>query len=325
MSKLVKGVKKVFKKVGQAIKKFAKSKIGKVIIAAAAIYFTGGLAAGSFAPSAVFGQIASTAGSMATGVGEALGFAAPAAEATTSTGLLLADASEAAAAGVGATEAAGGAELLAGGGDLLGENAVNFAGGTSETLGGAGGGTPANLTDNIAAMLEENAAAPTPTNLAEAAPQLSLDPSSLPQVQSGATNAMSQMPALPEAQRGWISEALNKVGIDIKTPEGKFIAGQMLMGAGKGAAGYFASQAEADAAAAMYAERLRNRGVGDYTSWFRQPQPANIAQAQATTPESAKVYLGERESEAGAQPRSGSSQVARTYIAGKTLPAQRRA
>ena len=50
MSKVVsgigRGIKKVLSGIGKAAKKFVKSKIGKVIIGAALIYFTGGMAAG---------------------------------------------------------------------------------------------------------------------------------------------------------------------------------------------------------------------------------------------------------------------------------------
>jgi len=47
MSGLVKGVKKVFKAVGSAVKKIVKSPIFKAVAIAAAVYFTGGLAMGA--------------------------------------------------------------------------------------------------------------------------------------------------------------------------------------------------------------------------------------------------------------------------------------
>jgi hypothetical protein len=72
MSKAVKSVgravSKTFKKVTDTVKKVAKSKVGKALVGAAAIYFTGGLAAGSFAPSAVGSQIMSWASSGANAV-----------------------------------------------------------------------------------------------------------------------------------------------------------------------------------------------------------------------------------------------------------------
>lgn len=315
MSKIVKGVKKVFKKVGNAIKKFAKSKIGKVIIAAAAIYFTAGLAAGSFAPSAVFGQVATTAGNIATGIGEAMGIGGTTAAAGTDAALTAATDAAITAAEVGS--ASEGASLFAGAGtgaeaataalqgDLLGEGAVNLAeaGGIVEA---GGGGGASNLADVMSPAFEESA---TEKFISEGG----LRGVQMPTVAAEVGNAATQ--------QSWIGEALKKIGIDIATPEGKFLAGQMVMGAAKGTLGYYASQQEAEQAAAMYAERLRNRAVGDYTGWFNK-NPVNIAQAQSQTPESAKVYLGESENES--QPRAGSSKVARTYIAGKTLPATRR-
>lgn len=113
MSGVVKGVKKVFKKVGSAAKKLWKNKIVRAIVIAAAIYFTGGLAAGamgSTTAAAMPGITAAakglgiTAGAFGTGAGT---FAAG------STGLLM-PAAEAAAEIGAATSAAEGATLLSG-------------------------------------------------------------------------------------------------------------------------------------------------------------------------------------------------------------------
>lgn len=65
MSGVVKGVKKVFKKVGKAVKKLWKNKIVRAIVIAAAIYFTAGAAAAYFAaPAAGAAGTTAAAGSM---------------------------------------------------------------------------------------------------------------------------------------------------------------------------------------------------------------------------------------------------------------------
>lgn len=60
MSSVVKSVKKVFKKVGQAIKKVVKSKVFKALVIAAAVLYTGGAAAGYFGAAETAGSIAAT-------------------------------------------------------------------------------------------------------------------------------------------------------------------------------------------------------------------------------------------------------------------------
>lgn len=73
MSKAIKSVgnavTKVFKTVTNTVKKVTKSNVGKALLGAAAIYFTGGLAAGSFAPSAVGTQLTSWVSTGANAVG----------------------------------------------------------------------------------------------------------------------------------------------------------------------------------------------------------------------------------------------------------------
>lgn len=64
---ITKGIAKVVTKIpiaGKVIKKLSKSTLGKVVLFAAAVYLTGGLAAGSFAPGAVFGQLGTWGGSL---------------------------------------------------------------------------------------------------------------------------------------------------------------------------------------------------------------------------------------------------------------------
>lgn len=67
MSKIVKSIKRVIKKVGQVVKKIAKSKIGKMIFAAAAIYFGAPMVMGAFGASgaAAAGGLSGMAGASA--------------------------------------------------------------------------------------------------------------------------------------------------------------------------------------------------------------------------------------------------------------------
>ena len=75
MSKVVKSVGKVVRGVGRAVKKFAKSKVGKVLIGAAAMYFgvpmisgaLSGAAAGAAAGSGVMGTISGALSGAASG------------------------------------------------------------------------------------------------------------------------------------------------------------------------------------------------------------------------------------------------------------------
>ncbi|MCA3064979.1 MAG: hypothetical protein ING61_16165 [Rhodocyclaceae bacterium] len=124
MSKAIKSVgnavTKVFKTVTNTVKKVTKSKVGKALLAAAAIYFTGGLAAGSFAPSAVGAQLTSWVSTGANAVGN---FANS-----------LFGGGGAAAAGTTATSAATGATTAASGLGAAGTEAI-FAAGAPSTLG----------------------------------------------------------------------------------------------------------------------------------------------------------------------------------------------
>ena len=81
IKKVVKGVAKVIKKtvkgVAKVVKKVAKSKIFKAVLAAAAIYVTGGAAAGAFGASGttgMFGKWATQYGSgiFSSGIGKAV-------------------------------------------------------------------------------------------------------------------------------------------------------------------------------------------------------------------------------------------------------------
>ncbi len=77
MSGLVKGVKKVFKAIGNAVKKVMKTTIGKILVGALAI-FTGGAALAAFGAmgaGATFGSVmsAAVAGGAETAGGHAAG------------------------------------------------------------------------------------------------------------------------------------------------------------------------------------------------------------------------------------------------------------
>lgn len=91
LKKIVDGVKKVFKKVVKTVKKVVQSDFFKIAAAAAAIYFTAGVASGALggasaagsgaAAGASAGSAAATAGlgtTIQTGVGTAMSFASPA-------------------------------------------------------------------------------------------------------------------------------------------------------------------------------------------------------------------------------------------------------
>jgi hypothetical protein len=141
LKKIVKGVAKPFKKIWELqkkgfkeLKRFSKTGLGKLVIAAAAIYITGGLMAGSFAPGAVFGS--QGLGSL----GAKFGFTG-----ATNAGAATAGASTSAAAGTAAgTSAAAGS--AAGSASLASTiPQVGFSGGlasgatTGATLGASGG------------------------------------------------------------------------------------------------------------------------------------------------------------------------------------------
>lgn len=101
LSKIIKGVKNIFKgvkkvvsKVWKGVKKFAKSKVGKIVLAGAAIYF-GGAALGAWggggtaatsAASTASQLAASTVPTAASGVGVGAGAAASTAAASTAAG-----------------------------------------------------------------------------------------------------------------------------------------------------------------------------------------------------------------------------------------------
>jgi len=102
MSKIVKGVKKVFKTVAKVVKK-----VWKPLAIAAAVYFTAGLAASAFAPAS----------------------AAISTSAAASTGVL--------ASGAGAA-AAGGGSILAGAGGIFGATGVASAAGAGAAVAGSG-------------------------------------------------------------------------------------------------------------------------------------------------------------------------------------------
>lgn len=72
VKKVAKGIKKVAKKVWKGVKKFAKSKIGKIIIAAAAIYITGGMAGAWASPTWLGGSGFAAAGTTTSTLGSGL-------------------------------------------------------------------------------------------------------------------------------------------------------------------------------------------------------------------------------------------------------------
>lgn len=118
VSGIGRGIKKVLSGIGKAAKKFVKSTIGKVIIAAALIYFTGGLGLGA-APAGAGATGAATAAGTAAGIDGAAALALGVAPEA------VAGAAGSATAGLGGTAAAGlGAGITEAG---IGELGINTA------------------------------------------------------------------------------------------------------------------------------------------------------------------------------------------------------
>lgn len=143
MSGVVKGVKKVFKKIGQAVKKIVKSPIFKAIVIAAAIYFTGGLAAGAMGSTTAAALPGISTAAEMLGI-EAGAFATSAAESAfvvSETGLMVPAAEAVAEGGTAAAssiEAAGGATQLAGEGMVPGAETGFIEGAGNVTADAAG-------------------------------------------------------------------------------------------------------------------------------------------------------------------------------------------
>lgn len=169
MSGLVKGVKKVFKAIGNAVKKVLKSPIFKAILIAAAVIFTGGAAIGAFgalAGGASFG--AAMSAGLAAGIAPfsaAMSALSGAASSLTGGGAMATAAAEAAAPGAlaWATPAAETASLFAGEA-AAGTVAETLASGTAETLASGAGETLASgageTLANSAGEVLANGAAP---------------------------------------------------------------------------------------------------------------------------------------------------------------------
>lgn len=122
--------------VGKVIKKAWQSKLGKLLVIAAAIYVTGGLAAGSFAPSAVGTQLGSWAGISA---GSTAGTGATAA--VSGTGGLTGATSLSSGLGLSTAATEAGAGALAGSAGSIGTIATGA--GTAASTAGAAGATTA--------------------------------------------------------------------------------------------------------------------------------------------------------------------------------------
>lgn len=203
MSGLVKGVKKVFSAIGNAVKKIMKSPIFKALLIAAAVIFTGGAALGAFAAmgtaGATFGSVMAaglSAGAApfsaalgaltgaASSVGSALGIGTAAAEGTAAVGAAGVVEGGTMAAAAAEAAAPGAASWLAPAADTAGLFGETVAGGAAASEGAAGlaaqGGTDAMGTYAAQAGADGAAswAAPTvsqtaaqPFNLANVAPE----------------------------------------------------------------------------------------------------------------------------------------------------------
>jgi len=153
MSGVVKGVKKAFKAIGNAVKKVLKSPIFKVVLGVAAAIFTGGAAIGAFGAmgtaGATFGSVVSAAvsGGLAP-FQAALGALGMGGGAAATTGAEIAGtAATGAAEGALGAAAEGGASALAGAAEMVGPSAELAGGfvGPSAELAGAMVGPPTEL------------------------------------------------------------------------------------------------------------------------------------------------------------------------------------
>lgn len=142
MSGLVKGVKKVFKAIGNGIKKLASSTLGKILLGAAAI-FTGGFALGAFGAmgtaGATFGSVMSAglAGGVAPFSAAMSAITGATSSIGSSLGLTTAGAEGGAMAAAAAEAAAPGAASWAGAGATAAESSALFAGGEAIAGGAA--------------------------------------------------------------------------------------------------------------------------------------------------------------------------------------------
>lgn len=283
MSGLVKGIKKVFKTIGNAVKKILKSPIFKAILIGAAVIFTGGAAIGAFgamgATGATFGSVMSAAlaggtapfsaalsalTGTASSIGSSLGLTTAGAEAGTAAAIG-ADAATSAAwstgAGLGADTlgAVGAGEAIAGGAAAA-EGAAGLAasGGTDAMAGYA-----ADAAANGAASWAAPEVAAQGASAAVAQP-ISLAQMANPVASTGADAATSA--AWSNGTSGLGADTLGAVGANAnsmttpgsnwlgslwdfvkpETAQGRLLWGQTLQGAANGIMNGRAQQAERD-------------------------------------------------------------------------------
>jgi hypothetical protein len=266
MSGAVKAVGKVFKQVGHAIKKLWQSPIVKAIVIAAAIYFTGGLAAGAFAEAAPAAAgvaaegaavgagaaaEASFAGSLAEGALTAEGATAAGGVAAEGAGALAGEGAVANAMEAGAVDAATGAvgatdlasTVGSGAADVAADGVATTAAGDAATTAAANGSTAANAIAQGNEAIAQGVEAAGNASGEQAMNAALTDPGAADLAStagSGSTGPGTLWDRIASAG----DQFLTRVGDFAKTPQGMNMIGQGMFGAGKGMLDARAMQAQ---------------------------------------------------------------------------------
>lgn len=254
MSGLARGVKKVFKSVGKAIKKVVQSKAFKIVAGLAAAYFTFGIATGVFSGAEAVASLP--------GFGEGGVFAS------------IADATGASSLYSGGAAAAAGPELLAGGealtsgAPMVGVETSVQGGGLVEGAMNAGRsaidaiGTGVRDVSNF--VFGQGPGAGAPVQLAGS-------------VDAGAVQAYgaAQQPGLIRSAANWVQNL---------SPGGAALAGNVISGVGAG----INAQNMRDEQRRQEEEMRRMRSVGDYRYMFNTP----AGMPQYSTPQAAQGLIG---------------------------------
>jgi hypothetical protein len=285
----VKAIGKVFKKVGEAIKKVISSPVFKVILVAAAVYFTGGMALAAFPEvGAAIGGIGATAAETVTGVAGAMGFGEAGAGAFAGA---TAAGEAGALGGAAATDAAiTGAELgsASEGASLYGASGAAEAGAANVAGDIAGATTAANGAEaaNAATVAVDDYGNPltlgagpngaTPATAAtQAANGAATTPSAITGTPAPVVNASAPVPGTGAVARTMGQQFLDRIGNYLGTNAGLNLAGNAIMGLGKGAMDARAQEAQREW---LESQRRWGSAVPDVTGYYRpQPQGGLVA------------------------------------------------